>query len=204
MAVFNVLSEDMSWRQSELSLFKILLLKNSSTSLQRKSLLRAAWPILYSHYEGFTKFSIQVFYDEIKSMNFLYCNLPKKTLAFVLRKNIKKYKNMSDLDFIDILENYEKNKLKSVSDFPEVDTESNLWPHVLKELLKFADINADFVVKYEKKIQTLVSRRNEIAHGEKVFIDDIDYYLSYESEIYDFMSELIAEICSRLERFPYK
>ena len=64
--------------------------------------------------------------------------------------------------------------------FPEVDTESNLWPNVLEGLLEAAALNVDEIDENRYKLKTLVSRRNKIAHGERDIIIDFSYYEGYE------------------------
>ncbi len=87
--------------------------------------------------------------------------------------------------------------------FPEVNTESNLWPETLEDLLKDADLSLSTLNWHKSKIATLVNRRNKIAHGNREFLTEIDYYTSFESAVYDVMYELAFAIDERLKKAPY-
>lgn len=87
--------------------------------------------------------------------------------------------------------------------FPEVDTQSNLWPSVLIELLEVADLSSEKVREHERKLITLVSRRNKIAHGENNIITEVGYYKTYEDAVYDVMYDLAIQVDNRLSLPPY-
>ena len=82
-----------------------------------------------------------------------------------------------------------------------VDTKSNLWPELLAEILGRLDVNSNCIIEYERKLRTLVARRNDIAHGKKVFIDDLRYYQEYETAVLNVMYGLALAVGDRSERF---
>jgi hypothetical protein len=82
-----------------------------------------------------------------------------------------------------------------------VDTKSNLWPDLLMEMLDRLDLNSSFIIKDERKLKTLVARRNDIAHGKRVFIDDIKYYQEYETAVLNVMYGLALAVGARSELF---
>ncbi|WP_367379441.1 MAE_28990/MAE_18760 family HEPN-like nuclease [Sphingobium sp. SA916] len=88
-------------------------------------------------------------------------------------------------------------------DFPEVDTKSNLWPNVLEDLLKDADIELISLEENRVKIKTLVQRRNNIAHGKRDIVTEISYYRGFENAVYDVMYEMALKIDERLNAAPY-
>ena len=65
MTPLDQISQDLGWRESELGSLRILLVRKDVTAAQHEVLLRAAWTMLYAHYEGFVKNSLAVFYDEV-------------------------------------------------------------------------------------------------------------------------------------------
>jgi len=79
-----------------------------------------------------------------------------------------------------------------------VDTKSNLWPSLLEELLYSFDIAPTSVIERPESIKTLVARRNDIAHGQKVFISDLAYYLEYENAVRNLMYALALAIIDRV------
>ncbi|UWR59101.1 MAE_28990/MAE_18760 family HEPN-like nuclease [Phaeobacter inhibens] len=203
MSIFDDLTSDLDWRESELGSLKLLLKKKDISKTQREVLLRAAWAMLYAHYEGFSKFCLTVFYDEAAKRLSDCKDLPSKTKALALDRHIKKLKNLPALEMLNEMEALPGYLEATKPMFPEVDTKSNLWPNVMQELLADADIMIDTVSSNTSKLKTLVSRRNDIAHGQQNFINEVDYYLTYESAVYDVMYHLAYSIDERLNNAPY-
>src|SRR6202011_3735888 len=85
--------------------------------------------------------------------------------------------------------------------FPNVDTKSNLWPNLLEEILVKLDLASSSILLERRKLETLVARRNDIAHGKKVFIDDIEYYLEYERAATNTMYALALAVSDRYRLF---
>jgi hypothetical protein len=65
MSIMDEITRDLDWREAELATIKRLVKQTNITVKQREVLLRAAWALLYAHYEGFAKFCPTVFYDEV-------------------------------------------------------------------------------------------------------------------------------------------
>lgn len=63
MSVLNALTDELNWRETEIASMRILLLSGSGTPSQQTVLLRAAWALLYAHYEGFCKNALVIFFD---------------------------------------------------------------------------------------------------------------------------------------------
>ena len=49
------LEEDLSWREGEIASLKLAIV--AAVPSRRAPLLRAAWALLYAHYEGFCRFA---------------------------------------------------------------------------------------------------------------------------------------------------
>ncbi len=203
MSILDSLTTDLDWRESELASLKLLLKKNNITSIQKEVLLRAAWAMLYAHYEGFSKFCLTVFYDEAAKRLADCETLPVRTKVFALDQHLKTLKNLSSLDMLEEMETFFNYVKTTKPTFPEVNTKSNLWPDVMQELLLDADITVNEFSFHATKLKTLVSRRNSIAHGQKNFIDEVDYYLTYEHVVYEVLYSLVFSIESRLNQAPY-
>ena len=203
MTPLDQLSEDLGWRERELGSLKILLGRKDVTVAQHNVLLRAAWAMLYAHYEGFVKYSLTVFYAEVTRCIFNCEPLPRETKVNALARELKKIKALPVAELLDEIENFKGRYYISPPEFSEVDTQSNLWPSVLIELLKAADIDQTFVEKHKHKLKTLVARRNEIAHGKRSIIEEYSYYIEFENVVYGLMYELAFLIDSRLNSAPY-
>jgi hypothetical protein len=104
---------------------------------------------------------------------------------------------------LDEIEGFRDRHHGNAPKFPDVDTKYNLWPNLLEDLLRSADIQPDIATKHNFEIKTLVARRNEIAHGRQDLISEIGYYAKYEAVVYDIMYEIAFLIDERLTEPPY-
>lgn len=197
------ISQDLDWREAELGSLKLLLARNDTTEHQKDVLLKACWALLYAHYEGFVKTALTVFYDEAKRRAQDCGSLPKPTRLFALEKMLRQIRNLPPPDFLDQIETFTGTHHLGKPVFPDVDTKSNLWPNVLQELLDAADINLPSLTNHKVLINTLVSRRNKIAHGNQAMILEVADYRSYEAAVYDLMYELAFGVDERLGQSPY-
>lgn len=203
MNAIDIISDDLDWREREIAAMRVLLSGYELTNSQRSALLRASWAMLYAHYEGFIKNTLTVFYDEAAKAAIKCEYLPLITKAFALRDALKSLRNLPYDDLLNTIEDFQKEHLENTPKFPDVDTQSNLWPNVLIDLLKTADLNTNVVEKNEAKLRTLVSRRNSIAHGEKNFINEVSYFREFEEMVYEVLYDVALQIDYRLSQPPY-
>lgn len=199
----SAITDDLGWREAELGTLKILLARRDMSEEQRKVLLRASWALLYAHYEGFVKTSLTIFYDAAKVATLNCGALPAATRLFALESKLKKLRNLPAKEFMNDILNFEANHFPLRPKFPEVNTNSNLWPKTLEILIKDADLSLPSLDIHRSKISTLVKRRNAIAHGNREFLTEVSYYISFENAIYDVMYELAFAIEMRLKQPPY-
>jgi hypothetical protein len=195
--------KDLEWRQGEIAGMRIILSSLSISDGQRKALLRAAWAMLYAHYEGFCKEALTAYFNVIENSGATNSVLPEKTKIHALSHHLKKARTMGDEELLGEIFVFSSKYIDSRPKFPDVDTQSNLWPNVLKGLLELADLSAKKVDEHSAKLKTLVARRNQIAHGKDNFIEDIKYYLTFESAVYDVMYDLTEQIDKRIGLPPY-
>ena len=203
MAIIDDISRDLDWREAEIASMRLLLSRNDISPKQEKVLLRAAWALLYAHYEGFAKYCLALFYGEISSRSVKCESLPIATQIFALTKVMKQIRSMTPTHMISELTSFGSKHLGSFASFPEVETNSNLWPDTLIDLLSSADLDSKTVEENRQKLTTLVARRNEIAHGQKNFIAEFEYYRTYEAAVYEVMYDLALQIEGRLAARPY-
>ena len=203
MAIIDDISRDLDWREAEIASMRLLLSRRDISSKQVEVLLRAAWALLYAHYEGFIKYCLTLFYDEISARSVMCGKLPIPTQIFALANVLKQIRTMPPAEIFNEVTNFQPRHLDSFASFPEVDTDSNLGPRTLISLLISADLDSRTVEKNRQKLTTLVTRRNEIAHGQKNFIAEFDYYLSYETVVYEVMYDLAIQVEDRLGSNPY-
>ncbi|WP_189680652.1 MAE_28990/MAE_18760 family HEPN-like nuclease [Seohaeicola zhoushanensis] len=203
MSPLEIISQDLDWREAELGSLKVLLIRRDTTDLQKLVLLRACWALLYAHYEGFVKTAMTIFYDEARKRVQNCGSLPKLTRLFALERMLRQLKGLPPIDFLTEIEDFVNAHHAGKPTFPEVETKSNLWPNVFSEILDVADLSVPSLETHKFLINTLVSRRNNIAHGQRDLITDISYYRSHETAVYDLMYELSYSIDERLRKAPY-
>ncbi|MCO5163522.1 MAG: MAE_28990/MAE_18760 family HEPN-like nuclease [Mesorhizobium sp.] len=202
MEAIDELTADLAWRETELALIKVFLQRRDVTQKQHDMLARAAWSLLYAHYEGFAKFCLSVFFDRA-SRAVPSCDLlPTKTKSYALIDDIKKLRQLPPIDFLQKIELMPSELATMKPTFPEVDTKSNLWPSVLEELLELADISCPSVAKHRVLLKALVGKRNGIAHGEAVSAK-YDDYLRQENAVYEVLYDLAFQVDARLKLAPF-
>lgn len=203
MDILDTINRDLDWREKEIAAMRVLLSSSEITNAQKHGLLRAAWALLYAHYEGFCKNTLTAFYDVIANSGITCRDLPQSTKLFALKDSLKIMKNMPNSDLFVEISNFHSRKLSVSPKFPDVDTQSNLWPNVLIDLLEEANLSTEKVREHERKLNTLVSRRNKIAHGENNIISEVEYYRTYENAVYDIMYDLAIQVDEKLSLPPY-
>lgn len=203
MSILHALTRDLDWRETEIASMRLLLSSNSTSPAQKNALLRAAWAMLYAHYEGFCKNTLVSFFDAISGCNIICTDLPDSTRAFALSCTMKQLRNLPDDELLAEIEQFSSAHLTKRPEFPEVDTESNLWPDVLIGLIKMADLSSSKVEEHRAKLTTLVSRRNKIAHGENNIIAEFDYYKTFEDAVYEVIYDLAYQVEEKLQKPPY-
>lgn len=203
MPILDDIERDLDWREAEIASMRVLLVRKDLSVKQTQALLRAAWALLYAHYEGFCKNCLTLFFSEISTLGVNCSDLPRGTKEFALRNAIKRLRSLSNTDFVSEIAQFSAKHLQANPTFPEVDTGSNLWPDTLLELMAIADLNTDKVANHSSKLKTLVARRNGIAHGEKNFIAEFDYYHGFEKAVYEVIYDLAFQVAERLKAPPY-
>lgn len=201
MTALQEIEADLDWREAELATLRILVSDSSLRGREQKVFFRAAWALLYAHYEGFFKFALTVYYDAIARSGKHCGQLPLRMQHFALTSELRSLRNMPKQDMLTAICDFPTAHLNAAPSFPDVETRSNLWPTVLTELLSDADLNLPSFDLHNRKLETLVRRRNKIAHGERDIISDLPYYLQYEEAFTIISYELVFAIENRLAGF---
>jgi hypothetical protein len=84
-----------------------------------------------------------------------------------------------------------------------LETDSNLWPNLLRDNSTEVDLPHKKVDEHELKLKALVARRNEIAHGKKMVIASLAEYQPYEDAAILVMHELAVAVLECLEKKTY-
>ena len=196
------------------------MFKNNISSLTiKKDIYRKSLVVmLYAHYEGFTKMCFSIYIKFVNSLNLKRINIRHKPelIASSMNKVFKKYDDKdrknelfkrSSQDDKSIHSIYRRADLingfnEYLEEIIEIDddvinTESNLWSHVLEKNFYKLGIKHDIFKASYKDIDKLVNLRNSIAHGsEKRGINE-KFYDHLEKTIIKNTMERLILIFSR-------
>lgn len=211
------MEEELTWRQREIVFLKNVMVgitKEEDKERYRKSLI----VMLYAHFEGFCKTCLLIYVKAINDLNLTrkeandslvassmegifngYYNLDKKCKIFKRElpndTGLHKFYRRTDLvvQFNEFLEQ------KLVIDDNVINTESNLWYHVLKKNLFKLGIDYTVFDQYQSSINTLVNKRNSIAHGSEKFGIAESEYKKIQDDIIETMNNIIKILMKNLK-----
>jgi hypothetical protein len=195
------LEDDLSWREAEIGSLKVLISTSTKGSVREITLLRALWAILYAHYEGFCKFAWDLYLNAVEEDAAKRSACKEEIASLSLEKDFKNLKrdltpdslwNFCTVVFPKLLNEPTKFHFK-------LETQSNLWPHVFVSNTEKISLSTNMVNEHSNKLRSLVSRRNDIAHGQKMVIRDIDEYQKYENAALLVMHELAVGVIESIE-----
>lgn len=171
------LDSEYGWRIKEISDLKAAI--RSAKFLTRQTLIRASVALLYAHFEGFVKNSTLGYLHYINSRGCRFSDLKPCFIALGMRKAISQISgsnkaalNIAAVDFLT------KGLEKTAKFNPEnsINTESNVSSLVFDNILKSIDIStAEYESKFKLIDESLLKRRNHIAHGDYLDLDCDDW-----------------------------
>ncbi|MEA2164599.1 MAG: hypothetical protein QOK37_2726 [Thermoanaerobaculia bacterium] len=181
LAVREVLENELEWRVAE-----VRALRNHAAGLEdaaRAQFRRAVLLMLYAHYEGFCKAALLEYVRAINgaraacddvvpaivagawSKIFVALAGDQKSKVFkaILPEDASLHTLARRREFVERLDEL----LQEEVQFPEdvVDTDSNLWPKLLRRNLYLVGLPLEWVDQYEGAVKRLLYMRNGIAHG---------------------------------------
>lgn len=189
----NKLDQEFSWRLVEISYLKSVLAKTPEK--KKTALIRACVPILYAHWEGFVKQSAKFYLNYVSCQRLKYKELNDCFVAVGLMRELSAYgsKNgsLSSVNFF-------RKKMNDVAVFPKdgvINTKSNLNSEVMNDILSMIGFdNKNYQTKNNFIDESLLARRNSIAHGEYVDLS----FDSYE-DISDTVISLLRQFKNDIE-----
>ncbi|MDH4394626.1 MAG: MAE_28990/MAE_18760 family HEPN-like nuclease [Limnobacter sp.] len=169
----EILDNEFSWRIKEIASLKIVV--RTSTNLSKSTAVRAAIPLLYGHWEGFIKNASNYYLEFINGQSLKYKELKSCFIVFGVKQKINNLINskssdlsISTLEFLRDELN-EKAKLKIDS---AIRTEFNLSSKVFENIAKSIGLSTRaYEARYNLIDESLLRRRNLIAHGEYLDVD---------------------------------
>lgn len=219
------LEEELTWRQDEIRLLHNQL-SFIRTEEDKKRFRKALLVMLYSHYEGFCATALQIYIKAINDLSLkrkelnhylVACSFSKEFDAYEdqklkprhyreifknkLPKEAKLHRFARQVDFVKNIDSF----WDQPGVIPDniINTESNLWPVVLKKLLYRLGLPQDYFENEEGIISELVSRRNGIAHGSTKEGFDERMYKRMEESVFRILNVTIQLIMDALKQKNY-
>jgi hypothetical protein len=172
----EALDIEMSWRLKEISAFK---LATKTEEGGRRAFVRAGVALIYAHWEGFIKAASEDYLNFVDNQGHLYRDLKSCFAVFGLKGKLASLiasrqakPNIAAFDFV--LGELDKPARMRMSS--AINTESNLTSKVFANIANSLDIaTTSYETKFNLIDESLVRRRNRVAHGEYLDIGASDF-----------------------------
>ena len=175
----DYLDMELSWRIKEIANLKTAV--KSSKNLSEQTIIRAGLALLYAHWEGFIKNGSEAYVNYVNCQGLKYKELNSCFIVLGLKKSLNDLgasrKSKSNIVAIDFILNQleERSQLKVEA---AINTESNLSSEVFANILLAIGLDAsEYETKYNLIDESLLRRRNHIAHGEFIEVGSSDWSL---------------------------
>jgi len=167
----DYMDDEFAWRLKEIADIKTAIRDADAGS--KRSLLRAGVPILYAHWEGFIKASSEALLHFINSQHLKFRELQPCLIVFGAKKYINDLITSGNTqDRVNAVEFFLKklDQPASLAVAGSIWSESNLSSIVFERIASSIGIDASrYATKFVLIDSSLLNRRNNIAHG--VFLD---------------------------------
>lgn len=187
----DYLDKESAWRKQELSFLRLEM--KSQRDKKVDFIIRSAIALSYAHLEGFTKKTSEGFWAYLSFLKLKRKDVSTPLLhAYLMCRSSKNGDLNNSQTFSEFLQdafNFESHESLSWDPKKLVKTRSNLKYEVFKEILFNIGLKTDRYDLKEKKVDSLVTIRNSIAHGEKPSVD-----LGEALEFVDIVQELIEGV----------
>ena len=170
---------EMSWRRKEIHDLKVIAASSGVSKVRKKVLYRTGVALLYAHWEGFVK-CVGTYYLEFISLQRLPVNqLKNNFVTLIYKKQINEAFHSNKYSIFDSITNtlISNNAIRAKVPYKSIiNTQSNLSSKVLKEIVWCLGIDYNLFATKEYLLDArLVNKRNHVAHGEELFIDEIEF-----------------------------
>jgi hypothetical protein len=200
----EALDAGMSWRIKEISDFKLVTKTQNPAS---RTFIRAGIALVYAHWEGFIKAASEDYLNFVGNQGHVYRDLKTCFAVFGLKGKLtslnasrKAKPNIETLDFILA----EMNKPARMSMSSAINTESNLTSAIFANIAVSLDISpSPYETKFNLIDESLVNRRNKVAHGEYLDLSSTDF-LTLADEILQMMRNYKTDIENAASQQNYK
>ncbi|RYY45747.1 MAG: hypothetical protein EOO06_15905 [Chitinophagaceae bacterium] len=167
------LDGEFAWRLKELADLKVLV--RNAENLIQSSMVRAGLPLAYAHWEGFVKSSAQFYLNFVLMQKHDLKSLSSSFLALSAQKILNTFtqtnRTLLQLELVDHLTS--STSLNAVASYSTtINTKANLNSAVFTDISLMIGVDlTPYETKFKFIDESLLKRRNEIAHGNYLDID---------------------------------
>lgn len=198
------LDTEMGWRIKELSHFKIATRSNKDSA---RTFVRAGVALVYAHWEGFIKTASENYLSYVVYQGHIYRDLKTCFAVFGLKGKLsalndsrKTRPNIEALEFVLA----EMDRPARMSMAGAIDTESNLTSKVFQNIAASIDIDtAPYETRFKLIDESLVNRRNKVAHGEYLDLE-IEDFIALADDVIQMMRSYKTDIENAASLKSYK
>jgi len=175
-------------------------------SVRRAALLRASLALLYAHYEGYCRYALDLYTSTIQKQGPIRGECLRELAILSLREEFGHLKHAADHQEIWM---FCTDRLEALLNEPivfpsEKVRHQNLWPGYLAERASTMGLPTAEIDQHRTVLRSLVTRRNDIAHGRQADVKSIEDYQTYESAAFDVMYALTISIVTALDAQSYR
>lgn len=200
----ETLDMEMSWRIKEISDFKLVTKKQPTAS---HTFTRAGVALVYAHWEGFIKAASEAYLNFVDNQGHIYRDLKTCFAVFGLKGRLallntgrKARSNIEALEFV--LSEIDKPAKMNMSS--AINTEANLTSSVFANIAASIDIPiSSYETKFNLIDESLVNRRNKVAHGEYLDLSPEDFMI-LANEVLQMMRSYKTDIENAASLQSYK
>jgi MAE_28990/MAE_18760-like HEPN len=200
----EALDKEMSWRIKEIAAFRMA---TKTQEGDQKTFIRAGVALVYAHWEGFIKAASEAYLNFVDNQGHIYRDLKSCFAVFGLKSRLallvesrQAKPNIEAFDFV--LSELDKRTRMNMS--RAIDTESNLTSKVFANIASSLDIaTAAYETKFNLIDESLVRRRNEIAHGNYLDLEAEDFR-SLADEVLQMMRDYKTDLQNAASTATYR
>lgn len=168
------LDHDLGWRVKELANLKNLI--RSSESIARKTAVRATVCVTYAHWEGFVKEAAESYIRFVANQKMKLEELSDCFVVFGAKKHLNELAESRKASIAIAAVEFFRTKMAEKANLSLsnlIRTESNLSSTVFENILLSIGVETSiFSARFKQIDSELLDRRNKIAHGEHLELDE--------------------------------
>lgn len=201
----DFLDNEKSWRTQEIHTLKYVI--RNSDEVRRRAVLRASLTILYGHWEGFVKASSYAYAQYLSNLPLKYSEVQSCFLGISAREEVRLLAETNKFSLLKLSVDkiFQKREERIKVDLKKhIDRMGNLNFSLFSEIL--SGLGLDFTPYEGKKVfidESLLAKRNRVAHGEFIEINAADFDV-YANDVISLLNQFKTDIENSVSLKSYK